>query len=400
MGMFGGNRLAILGAAFKDAGAALQGRESDALVQLQAMLAQRQQKAAQQSFLQDLAGRLAPQYEDGPQLRVSTPNVTGGMQEAGNVDTWQYQSPRKVSDGLNINSPELPALALQARALNMPLTDLLDVLKAQQPDVRFDRGFGYNGKTGQTMGGYHPDLGQGVQPTANGGAEAVPGYAAALAGIEGAKTGAQEQQKAAYDLVDVPLPDGRTVKLPRLMAGQILSQSVGQGGVPAGLGVSQTPAEASAAKIVGDAQATAQTTLPTDLNTIDTAIETAAQLKSHPALDKRTGAWSMLPAIPGTAGASFEAYKKQVLGQGWLDARQALKGGGPITDYEGKKAEQAKMRMDAAQTPEAFKAALDDYVASLQRARTLMQQKAGVPGARLPQGPRTQYRGARIISVE
>lgn len=167
-----------------------------------------------------------------------------------------------------------------------------------------------------------------------------------------------------------------------------------------GLGYTPSPVEASGAKIVGDAVATAQTTLPSDLNAVDTAIDTARSLRNHPALGMRTGGWSVLPAIPGTPGASFEAYKEQVLGQGFMSARQALKGAGQITDFEGKKAEQAQIRMKAAQTPQDFQKALDDYIGALERGRAIMQQRAGVPGQGVMSTPQTTGRnGSRIISV-
>jgi hypothetical protein len=66
---------------------------------------------------------------------------------------FEYHSPQKVSDGLSINSPELPALALKAERLGVPLATVLDVLKAQQPHVQIGPdGRPYNDKDPASLG--------------------------------------------------------------------------------------------------------------------------------------------------------------------------------------------------------------------------------------------------------
>lgn len=66
-------------------------------------------------------------------------------------------------------------------------------------------------------------------------------------------------------------------------------------------------------------------------------------------------------AVPGTAKARFQTNLAQATGQTFLQARQALKGGGSITDYEGNKAESAYARMSTATDKESFLKAVDDF---------------------------------------
>jgi len=60
--------------------------------------------------------------------------------------------------------------------------------------------------------------------------------------------------------------------------------------------------------------------------------------------------------LPDTV--AFEAYHDQIKGKTFLAAFQSLKGGGPITDVEGAKAEQATARLDLAQDENDYKKAL------------------------------------------
>lgn len=74
-----------------------------------------------------------------------------------------------------------------------------------------------------------------------------------------------------------------------------------------------------------------------------------------------------LPVIPGFIGqdrGNWQANFTQANGQAFMQARQMLKGGGPITDYEGMKGEAAYSRMQAAVEKgdkANFLRALDDF---------------------------------------
>jgi hypothetical protein len=78
-----------------------------------------------------------------------------------------------------------------------------------------------------------------------------------------------------------------------------------------------------------------------------------------------------LPVVPGVfqqAKGNWQANFSQAKGQGFMQAREMLKGGGPITDYEGMKGEAAFSRMEQAVAigdKETFLLALDDFEAAV-----------------------------------
>jgi len=67
----------------------------------------------------------------------------------------------------------------------------------------------------------------------------------------------------------------------------------------------------------------------------------------------------------------------QIRGTTFLQAFESLKGGGAITEVEGKKAEQAIARLSRAQSMPAFQAALDDLASVIRRGQDVARQKAG-----------------------
>ena len=69
---------------------------------------------------------------------------------------------------------------------------------------------------------------------------------------------------------------------------------------------------------------------------------------------------SRLPNVTGDA-ARVQSKMDQILGGAFLQARQLLKGGGAITDFESQKAEQAFIRMNTAQNEEDFRKAMTDF---------------------------------------
>lgn len=111
----------------------------------------------------------------------------------------------------------------------------------------------------------------------------------------------------------------------------------------------------------GEATITARNALPAAQQAATDVAAQVNRLKNDPDLasvlgpiDSRTPNWS--------AGSNrVQGYIDQLAGGAFLQARTLLKGGGQITDFEGKKAEQAYIRLNQAQSPEDFKAALDDF---------------------------------------
>lgn len=101
-----------------------------------------------------------------------------------------------------------------------------------------------------------------------------------------------------------------------------------------------------AAKVAADVQ----------ISAIDKAI-------NHPGRSTGTGFSSMADPrnfVPGTDATDFRVVLDQIKGTAFLQAFQSLKGGGAITEMEGKKAEAAIARLDRAQSDKEFETALKD----------------------------------------
>jgi hypothetical protein len=115
-----------------------------------------------------------------------------------------------------------------------------------------------------------------------------------------------------------------------------------------------------------------------------------AKGKPHPGFNEAVGAGFGTAYIPGTQGKSFTIRHKEVLSQAFLDAFEALKGGGAITEKEGEKATAARTRMDLAQSETEYMAAAREYQGVLKRgvenARARMQRSGGTaPTAATPE---------------
>lgn len=109
---------------------------------------------------------------------------------------------------------------------------------------------------------------------------------------------------------------------------------------------------------------------------IDTQIQ---ELKNDSSLPNVLGPMdSLTPNIlPGSVRA--QARIDQLKGGAFLQARQMLKGGGAITDYEGQKAENAFVRLNQAQSPEDFNKALDEFNAAVQEGARKLQAQGQAP---------------------
>jgi hypothetical protein len=110
------------------------------------------------------------------------------------------------------------------------------------------------------------------------------------------------------------------------------------------------------------------------------------KVNPHPGLSKATGlGGGVMRFFSGTEGKNFEIRHKEVLSQAFLDAFEALKGGGAITEKEGEKATSARTRMDLAQSKEEYISAAREYQAVLKRgvenARARMQRSGTAPAA-------------------
>lgn len=102
-----------------------------------------------------------------------------------------------------------------------------------------------------------------------------------------------------------------------------------------------------------------------------------------PNLSKSVGVWSLVGAVPGTPQYDFAQKAQQLQGQAFLQAFEGLKGGGQITETEGKKATDAIGRLSTAQSEKAYRAALADLKGVLVAAKD-RQQKLLPPSLNTP----------------
>jgi hypothetical protein len=86
-------------------------------------------------------------------------------------------------------------------------------------------------------------------------------------------------------------------------------------------------------------------------------------MDKHPGRETATGASGVIDPrnyIPGTDAKDFSVALDQLKGKTFLQAFESLKGGGQITEVEGKKATEAIGRLNTAQSDKAFQQALID----------------------------------------
>lgn len=116
----------------------------------------------------------------------------------------------------------------------------------------------------------------------------------------------------------------------------------------------------SAATHQAEADIKTQQALPNALINAEQGLKIIDDLSASKDLKFAVGAASLLPTIPDTPQADVRAKIEQLKGKAFLDAYDALRGAGAITEVEGLKGETAKARLQTAQTEPAFREALAD----------------------------------------
>ena len=104
-----------------------------------------------------------------------------------------------------------------------------------------------------------------------------------------------------------------------------------------------------------------------------------AGTKPHPGFKGYVGA-TLVPGMrfmEGSDTASYEVRQKQIEGKAFLEAFQALKGGGSITEKEGEKGTQAIMRMNKASNEKEYIAAARELQGILRTGMDRARAKAG-----------------------
>lgn len=211
---------------------------------------------AQRDYMAELSARVA----GSPERQVETPvgNAEGEDISAAFSPQMTTQAARAP---LGIGDRDLPGLALRAQQLGIPIDGLLDVLKAQQPDMKVaPDGTTYNGRSNSlpsrfatpttingwnvdagdpaNKGAYYPKLQDGLMPDGKGGVSNVTGLLPALQG----QTRAETTGRTEGTMFKLPRSDGSEQMM---LGGQYLGGSglKPQPGMPQ-IGVSQTPVDA------------------------------------------------------------------------------------------------------------------------------------------------------------
>jgi len=103
-------------------------------------------------------------------------------------------------------------------------------------------------------------------------------------------------------------------------------------------------------------------------------------LLKAPGMKQAVGASRMLgiQKIPGTSAKDFDVRLDQLKGQQFLQAFESLKGGGAITEIEGKKATDAIARMDAASSEAEFTKAAREFQSVIRQGVARAKNAQGV----------------------
>ncbi len=131
------------------------------------------------------------------------------------------------------------------------------------------------------------------------------------------------------------------------------------------------------ATTIAEKQGELAVSLPDALARVEQSIKQIDELAAHPGKYWNTGAASIIPAIPGQAGADFNARVKQLKGGAFLEAYKQLRGTGSISEKEGAKAEAAIARLDQSTSEKDFDRSLSDIRQVLVEGYKRAQEMAG-----------------------
>ena len=161
-------------------------------------------------------------------------------------------------------------------------------------------------------------------------------------------------------------------------------QGVGQGAV-----VPKDISGEASEKELGKIRGGALGTLPAAGITATQTIGKIDELLSDPNLSSASGIESYMPdwMLGGTTGGAALGVRRrveQLKGSAFLEAYNGLRGGGQITEVEGKKAEDAMARLETAQTDADYVTALKDFREAVATGYAKLAANAGQAPAQAP----------------
>lgn len=143
--------------------------------------------------------------------------------------------------------------------------------------------------------------------------------------------------------------------------------------VPAGT----KPRVDAAGKVAGETQAAAQVDLPRIVDNAKQAKQAIDDLLASPGASRIYGVKGAFPNMPGSKASDAQAKLEQIQGKTFLEAFNSLKGGGQITEVEGKKATDAIAALQKAQSWEAAQKELKKLKEVIDEGVRRAEMKAG-----------------------
>lgn len=188
---------------------------------------------------------------------------------------------------------------------------------------------------------------------------------------------------------DLELPDGAEF-LPGIDLKDIGTAYIPvdkKSGTQAGPAIPKDVAGEQAAQERGKGAGQAQLALPAAKTTVENAFKTIGELEKHPGIDTGTGLSNVLDPrswTPGTDAYNFLVKNRKATSQSFMGAREALKGAGQVTDFEGAKGEQALAALEAAQSKDQYIEELKNLKLMMQASYDDLQRKASMAGGGAP----------------
>lgn len=136
-----------------------------------------------------------------------------------------------------------------------------------------------------------------------------------------------------------------------------------------------------------------QASIAAQIGVIDKAL-------SHPGLNTAVGMSGTLDPrnyVPGTDARNFQVVVDQLGGAAFLQAFESLKGGGQITEVEGKKATDAMARLNRAQSDDEFRVALEELRGIMAQGQARLEGTAPGQGQKTISRTGTDANGRKVI---
>lgn len=157
-------------------------------------------------------------------------------------------------------------------------------------------------------------------------------------------------------------------------------------------------------RIKAQKERTGKVAINTAIDKSKDALKAIGQLRKHPGINTAVGTGRSvgfaLELFPGTKTTDFVALYDRVTGQTFVEAFEALKGGGQITETEGKKATQAIASLNRNQSKKQFISALNDLERIVKRGIQRQKQKQARPPVRPAKKKSTKQKAVKDMSIE